>query len=258
MTSTRDRARPTPRTAFLGALLCASLASLTGCGLTGGTSVVEPAFAVAPTPGARLSADRLVMEPASAKLTAIGAYAWGKFDEDDRATLEESLQRMVRRINESRPATRPGYTTHVVLRSYQVAVSNSSGTALACVAWAMSGPDGGLLYHEQFYASKSATLSSTVGGLKEDVNEALLRRIGVTSAQLASGRSDSLPLRSEDTYLSFDEVRHDLPDRLQSVGMAFGPGHSFVWTQSGGVSWDFSRHPEGLDWPAYLAARRRP
>lgn len=245
------------RTATLLVLLCASLWALTGCGLAGGTSVVEPSFPVPPGPGAHLAADGLVMEPASARLTAIGAYAWGKFDEDDRATLEEGLRRMVRRINEARPSTQPGHTVHVVLRSYQVAVSNTSGTALACVAWAMSGPDGALLYHEQFYATKSATMSSTVGGLKEDVNEALLRRIGLTSAHLASGRHDGLPLRSEDTYLSFDEVRSELPDRLQSVGMLFGAGHSFVWTASGGVSWDFSRHPEGVDWPAHLASRPR-
>ena len=249
-------AMPAPmRSALLPALFAASLA-LTGCGLTGATSVVEPSFPVAPVAGARLAADALAMDPGSAKLTAIGAYAWGKFTDADRATLDESLQRMVQRLNTARPTQGATSTIHVMLRSYQVAVSNTAGTALACVAWAMTDERGEILHHEQFYATKSTVLSGTVGGLKERVNEALLERIGRNAAHLASGRRDGLPIAVADTHLSFAEVRGALPERLQAVGMAFTGPVTILWTHSGGVSWDFSRHPEGVDWPAYLASRR--
>src|SRR5437660_1801712 len=193
---------------------------LTGCGLTGATSTFSLRIPVAGTPPP-LAVGSVDLEPRAARLVNIGTYAWGRYDQADLDVLDASLRNTVSRT--SGPGTPP--RIHVVVRSFLITSSNTGGAMLSCVAWALTAPDGELILHEQLYATGTAHLNNTLGGLKNDVHKAIVRRIVETAVRVGQGPADNVrPADVENTYERFDEAQATLPKELTSVFFAGLPG----------------------------------
>lgn len=236
------------------------LALLPACGLAGGTS----AFVLDDLPAARAGAPAprvgwVDRDPAGAKLVAIGAYAWGKYSDADLDVLTRSLAGSLGRL--APPGAAGALDVYVVVRTFLIASSNSGGGILACIAWAATDPSGQLVYHEQFYASDSAHLNTTLGWLKDRVHKAIVRRIALTARAVAEGAGPVKPAAVERTFDAFEAASADLPTELTSTFITmfnFGVPYAFsIHSVSGNVSWDFAAKPELVNWPAVLAARKR-
>jgi hypothetical protein len=229
---------------------------LTGCGLTGATS--KQVVAIENPQGQRAALDvaGVDMDAGESRLTNVGSYAWGKYDADDLTTLRDSLK------ESAAPFTAAGgYRVHVRVRRVLVSHSNSEGLALACVSWALQAPDGKLLFHEQFYASRYVRLWGTLGGIKNDVHEGIVRRILGASVRIAaSGGRDQTPPSAAYTFSTFEDATRDLPTSLTSVyfGALMGGGYTIFYSSrtSGESNVAWAKKPDHFDWEAYLAKSR--
>ncbi len=129
---------------------------------------------------------------------------------------------------------------HLVIRGYFVAASNNAAGVLAVVDWCVADQDAHVLYQEVFYASHAARLVGTLGGEKDIVDQAIVRRVAETSLLLSSGAStNGLPRKVKDTYDQFNEAVAVLPSDFQSMGLV-GAGPSSA-AQSRHVV--YSEHP---------------
>jgi hypothetical protein len=226
-----------------------------GCGITGRTGVVKPNIEVPPPDGvaAIIRVDSITVERKATTLQNVGTYAWGTFDQNDLANLEESLVRMVDKINDARPVGEKEQTLYLILRSYQIATDNKSATVLACVAWAVTDHEQAILYHEQFYASSRASWIGTIGGVKNAAHEALLTRIGKSIALLSGGKIDELPVSVDGTHITIDDLKDDLPEDMHSI--LVDRDDSF-YSVSEDAKWDFKQHSTRIDWLTYIQSRK--
>jgi hypothetical protein len=235
-------------------LLLLLVSLTTGCALTGATSKQVVAIE-SPQGRAALEVAGVAMDAGESKLTNVGSYAWGKYDEDDVATLRDSLRDSAAPFHGA-----GGYRVHVRVRRVLVSHSNSEALTLACVAWALQSPDGKLVFHEQFYASRYVRLWGTLGGIKNDVHEGIVRRIlGAAVRIAASGGRDQTAPSAAHTFATFEEATRDLPSKLSShyFGALMGGGYTIYYSShlSGGSNVAWARKPEHFDWDAYLVKR---
>jgi hypothetical protein len=235
---------PSPRVVAI--LFSAALLG-TGCGLTGATSRFTVELPIKATQPIALAS--IELEPRAAQLTNIGSYAWGKYSADDLANLEGSLRDT---LKEASGTPEGGSHVHVVVRSYLVATSNTQGGVLSCVAWAYVDRDGRLLFHEQFYATGSAVMNKTLGGLKDEVHEAIVRRISETAVRLAAGSLENLPARADNTYDTFAEAEATVPKELTTIISSWGLVVGYHWTVSGQASYTKGQRENTIDWDARI------
>ena len=76
--------------------------------------------------------------------------------------------------------------------------------ATACAVWCATRPDGGILFQETFYATGQAYLVGTVGGVKNDVQGRIVKRIAQAAVDLSrtsTPRGDAI----EDTFSEFEK-----------------------------------------------------
>lgn len=239
----------------LGLLLLLLLAP--ACGITGSTST----FVVdvrAPNATGPIAVKSVELEPDQSKLVNVGTYAWGKYGAGDLDVLTRSMKQSAASLAGPSPLE-----VHVVLRRFLVATGGSDGIAIACVSWALAMPDGQLVFHEQFYASRHVNTFGTVGGIKDTVHEAIARRVLGRAAAIASapGTSGYERVRPEHTFDTYEESLKGLPSTLTGVSMRvvqLGDGYHYYSLQQGAsasaeLAW--VRKPDHLDWPARLAKR---
>lgn len=226
-----------------------SLVLLNGCGLTGSTSGfrVEVPRAAKSAP---LTLASVEIEPNQTRLVNVGSYAWGEYDGDDLAVLRSSMAESLEPLKPTPGAA--SHRVHVVVRRFLVSHSNSEGLALACVAWALSAPDGSIAFHEQFYASRYVRLWGTVGGIKNSVHEGIANRVLRTAARVAAG--EARPAQPpEYTFDTYEAATNGLPGELTShfSSLVLGGGYSYSVFGASGVEW--ARRPEHFDWTSRLA-----
>ena len=240
-----------------------------GCGTTGGTST----FVLHLTqPGAaplakQLSVASVIMEENAPALVTAGVFDWGRFDTNDLAHIAQSLGDTVALLPSPRGEPKR-LQLHVVVRKYAVAVSNTSGAVLACIAWAVTESGGELIHEEEFYCAKKVYLVGTLGLLKDAANKAMVRRIAERSALLATQKPavDVREVLVRGTYDSVEEAAAHLPKRVVSLGH---PGITAVGGPVGlvglalpsaasEVGWNSFQPASEFDWTQYLAGQSKP
>ncbi|MCH9680672.1 MAG: hypothetical protein K0V04_04490 [Deltaproteobacteria bacterium] len=222
---------------------------LTACGLFGGTRPQAVEFASPDSASsAAVSVASIELESGHTRLANVGTFAIGEYGTKDLDVLQQSFA-------ESMPAQAgaSGHQVHVVVRRFLVSHSNNAGLAVACVAWALTDPDGALVFHEQFYASDSARIWGTIGKLKDHVHEGIVRRVlGSARAIAAGGERQSAPY----TYDDYESATAQLPHSLRSVYLnaaMLGGGYALrISTVSGNSELGWARESDHLDWEAQL------
>lgn len=158
------------------------------------------------------------MEPGAAKVVSVGTYKVGKYRTRDLRVLEKMLARTV----PIHAAREESFRVHLVVRSFLVVHSNNKGAGITCIAWALTNPEGELAYEEQFYASRSSPPLS-IGGIKNRIHQAIVKRVHDRTQDLAAGRPISLP--PEDTYDDFARAASRVPTRFRSEGPTIFGGY---------------------------------
>lgn len=222
---------------------------MAGCGMTGKTlqTVVRPQDF-----GGKSSISRFVrlkhlsVEPNGTSLISVGAYPWGEYSEDDRQTLESSINASLNNLQLAENPKTPELNLHIKIRRHLVAFSNNAGAVLACVAWcATVGNE--IIYSEQFYASAGGTLR-TVGSMKDEVHRGIIKRLLSSAVILANeGQlSDKLPSIVDATYLKFTDAIAPLPVSLTGTPP---PGYIYVHgNPKQQVPWSWGEPSEEIDW----------
>ena len=210
-----------PRRSVFIALMLLVCAGLPACGTMGRTSsfVLTLDLPKGQKAGSDIHTASAAMDANAAHLTVVKVRPWRKFGLDDLRNLEHSLRDTIapHLLAPSR-ATESRLDIHRVIRRYVVGVSNSGGAVLACVAWAATA-NRTLIYEEQFYASDAGYLIGTIGGLKDSVHEAIVRRIATTSLALAAdpAAAHPRPTTFDKTSTSLDEAVARLPRVIEIV-----------------------------------------
>jgi len=190
------------------------------------------------------------LEPGQTRLENVGTYAIGEYGSKDLATLDEMVRSSVPPSGDRRP-----FGLHVVVRRFLVAHSNNTGLAIACVGWALTDPDGKLLFHEQFYASDAVSNFGTVGGIKNHVHQGITRHLLSQSSRVAAGEEPG-PVNGEYVYPTYEAAAAKLPSSLTSVHISigtFGAGYSFAMTTYTGDSGrEWAKEPTHIDWLSRL------
>ncbi|MBN2145012.1 MAG: hypothetical protein JW774_10345 [Candidatus Aureabacteria bacterium] len=237
-----------------------SLVFITGCAVTGSTSsfVLKPGAAMADSRAAKINVSSVELEKDASRLENVGVFSWGKYDSKDVGIFSKSLKdSMAGAQSAQKIEAGKILNVYVIIRTFMVASSNTGGAALACVAWAAADTDNNLIYHEQFYASDSVKLIGTLGGLKNGLNKAIARRIVETSLKLADlDRTQAVEEQPfEKTYGSFDKATERLPKQMTSMyqnNFVFGNPYHVTATLSSGIAWNWSEHPDNVNWEEYL------
>lgn len=201
----------------------------------------------------------------AAAFMAVGqTRPWGRFDVDDLANVEHSLRDTVAAHGPKAGGTlKSRLDIHFVVRRYAVAVSNTGGAVLAIVAWAVTSPDGKVIFQEQFYASGSLYLVGTIGGLKDSVNSDIVRRIARKSVSLAAEglQPDSRSPQMDKTAATFEEAARRLPKTMVFMGDAGLMASSITALTIIGaaiprdvksIRWESVRSSNEFDWDGYL------
>lgn len=245
---------------------------LAGCGTTGTTS----RFALDLDPAAPKQTEVAIhvapasMAPDASRLYAIAVKEWGRFNAADLANLEQSLAATISSWQSGKPgATHAQLDIHLQVRRYLVGISNTAGAVLACVTWAAVDPSGQIVFQEQFYAPGSVAYVGTIGGVKDVVHKAIVRRVATTSLYLAAdpARTRARPVEFEGTYRALEDAISELPEVMKSMGNAaamahpnpaVGMGGLFAVAATGAPPWEAARPPADFDWPAHLQLAAQP
>ncbi len=199
-------------------LLVALCVAIAGCGTTGATKTFVLPIDSAATSSLEhpLKLGSFAVAEDANFVIAAGTYEWGTLDAADQHKFESSVQATLDTIDwQFADEAAPIWEIHVFLRRHIIAHDNNSAGLLVCVSWALASASGTVVYEEQFYATNSAFLVGTLGGVKNSVNRAVVRRIIESSLRLAS----SEPLSSTSikyTYDTIAEAANTLPAQYQS------------------------------------------
>lgn len=251
----------TQRPALRAVLVLFACATLSACGIAGGTSrfVLPLDLGQRPKVTSEIHVASAGMDANPAYLNAVNVFRWGKFDAGDLRNLEESLRDTItRHLPTTSRSTESRLDIHLVIRRYVVSVSNTAGAVLACVAWAATSSQGTLIFEEQFYASHAAYFVGTIGLIKDEVHRAIVGRIATTALTLASDptAASARPTTFENTSTSLNEAASRLPRTMVSMGVPMPSPIALVGllTPSGvsTVQWEVAKPSEKFDWKGYL------
>jgi len=232
-----------------------------GCGVTGRT---KPFTLLLPTPvNANQMKDIKIgsveLGEDSTRLVSVGTIPWGKFSSQDLVVFDKSLRNTISKatLNPNRQSD-SALQLYIIVRRYLTATSNNKVTVLACIAWCATDQNGKIVYHEQFYASKSSGFVGTVGSVKNSVNKSIVSRIAQTAINIASLTDEAAiePVLTEDTFNSFEEAAKGVPGELASYySGSFDLGSAyyfyFGWAK-GRTNLDWAEQSHHINWNTYL------
>lgn len=233
-----------------------TLALLTGCGITGGTSprkvMLNPSLGAAML-NQPVHIGNVVARSDAGVNQAIGAYNWGKFEDADVATLRKTLELSL----PSSPSSST-HTVHVVAQHFGLAYTNNRVTCLGIFDWCVT--DGTkILSNERFYSAYDSGDkifgTETLGMAKNRVLHAAAARI----AERSLAAANALPHPSA-PHLTFDDpesANATMPLHLKAVGSPGLVAAAVQQTMLGGMEADIHLFPEHIppqiDWPTLLA-----
>jgi hypothetical protein len=191
---------------------------LSACGTTGETSRTTVTLENIP-PSSELRQTNVASVESDfdgIRLVNVGVQPWGKFDANDMANLEGSLNDTLKAVTKGHLSADQGMiSVHLVIRKYIVATSNNAGAVWAGVDWCVADRDNRILFQETFYATSSARLIGTVGGVKDAVNRAIVKRIAQSTIALAANSRPGA-VKVSGTYSTFEEAAATMPQTLYS------------------------------------------
>lgn len=184
------------------------------------------------------------------ELDSVGTYHVGKLDQDEIADIRKSLTKTLENVSwQDAAAGRPTLDVHIMFTRYYVAHSNNDGAIVACVDWALANGGHDIAYAERFFTSIQADDVkglNTLGGVKNMLNAAVVRRVTDRSLAYSAGTPDPASIAVPHTYSTIEEAAAPLPQRLTSLlGLPALSTKSVHWTE------DASSAP--FDWNKYLA-----
>lgn len=149
-------------------------------------------------------------------LINVGVKPWGKFDDNDQANIEASLKDTLAAATQGHsPIDERTINIHLVIQKYIVAISNNAAYIWAGVGWCVADTNNRVLFQETFYATSTGHLVVTTGGVKDDVNRAIVKRIAEFTVRLAAN-SQPEAINVPDTYSTFVEAAATMPETLRS------------------------------------------
>ncbi len=187
------------------------------------------------------------------KQVAVASYAIGNFNEKDASSLEKSLDNTIMTFNDDRPTQQ--LNLQVMVRNYLLSASNSEGSILACIAWAMLDHEG-VVYEEQFYVSQYFSMVP-LGKAKTQIHRHIVDRIGQVSRLVVQDQADQIAqVEVAHIHFDYDEATATLPTTLTSyfTPVFFGPGYMIFSssTVAGGTTVSQNREDQKMDWAPYV------
>jgi hypothetical protein len=238
-----------------------------GCGLTGKTTRVTLRFdnVVISPQIAAIKVASVKIEAGGIHLQNIDVFPWGAFSDDDLEVLEGSLRDTISAIQPDRESSseREIYL-YVTVRRYFVVSSNHSVGVLAAVSWQAADSDSKPIFQELFYAadvySGSFPLFRTLGGIKNTVNEIIMRRIIGKSITIATprGYTNNMTLSTKGTFNTYADAIINLPPEITSTVCRYYSSNKYgsycaQWTSEiHTIEWHWAQVPEDIDWEEFL------
>ncbi len=239
---------------------CVGLISLTGCGITGGTSArkmpLNPTLATASLSHSVAVAD-VSMRAEGAVNHAIGVINMGKFNEDDIATLRSTLERSLP------PSVTPSHAVHVMVQHFGLTFTNNRVACLAIIDWC-STQNHTVVTSERFYAAYDSSEMflgvETLGMAKNRI----LRATAVRIAERALAAANNLQ-KPPAPPLTFDDPAAANATLPQNMTAAAAPGLVAVAVQQtmlggldGATRLLLGTLPPPTDWAQQLQALPKP
>ena len=243
-------------TRIISSITVGVLALLTGCGITGDTTarkvMLNPSLGVA-TLTRTVRIGTVTAGPNAGVNQAIGANDWGKFDDDDIATLRATLEQSIP------PAPSPSApTVHVVVPHFGLSYTNTRVACLGIFDWCVT--DGTrILAGERFYAAYDSgdklIGTMTLGMAKNRVLHAVAERIAERS--LAGANTRPLPPAPPLTFDNLESANATLPARMKADDSPSPEADAVRPTEPGRLDTPTHLLPEPIppptDWPTILA-----
>lgn len=241
---------------ILSCITLSALALLTGCGITGNTTAskvtLNPALGAA-TLNRTVLIGTVTARPGAGVNQAIDANDWGKFGDDDVATLRATL-------SQSSPSTPSpsAHTVHVVVTHFALSYTNNRVAGLGIFDWCVT--DGTkLLASERFYAAydsgEKLLGTTTLGRAKNRILHAAAARIIERSLAVANTRP-----RPPAPPLTFDDLasaKATLPTRMKADDSPSPEADAVRPAALGGLDTPTHLLPEPIppqtDWPTLLS-----
>ncbi len=226
-------------------LAVVGLSLLTACGTFGRTRPVSVSPPTAPT---SVAVGKLGFDARNVDMQGVGTFEFGEFSARDLASLQKSLERSLG------GGPTGDLTVHVYVRSHLIQASNNAGVALSCVAWALTEPDGTVVFEEQVYVGSEGHLIMTLGHLKERVHLGLVTRItDVTGALASGGTVETLPEPPPGVSHNPADAARGMPQMLQSHYIFTLGGHLYTGHSAAAVVDPSSGTPrDAFDWTGFL------
>jgi hypothetical protein len=233
--------------------ICTGLVSLTGCGVTGGTSSRKLTLnttltAVPLAHGVKVG--EVSARPNAGVNRAIGAYNFGRFDDSDLNTLRQTLERTLP------DSTAPTHTVHVLVQHFGLTFTNNRGACLAIIDWCVV-QNGVVAARERFYAAYDTgdkiLGTETMGMSKNRVLHAAARRIAERALATANGLD--LPPAPPLTFDDPQSANAQMPVSMDAAGSGL-IGTAVQQTMLGSLSNATRLLPDDplppADWPSIL------
>jgi hypothetical protein len=107
-----------------------------------------------------------------------------------------------------------------LIRKYVIGVSDNQAVVWARVDWCAADEAKQVLFSEAFYATATVHLIGSLGGVKDRVNQAAVKRIAQNALMLAANAKPAEgPVAG--TYLDFDAATASIPNMLETWGLPF-------------------------------------
>lgn len=193
------------------------------------------------------------LEPGAGKATGIDALGSGRYRYDDKDLAV--FQQMLDETNPMPGSPDDSLRIHVVVRRYLVVYHESEAAGIACVEWALTTPQGQLLFNEMVYAA-DYTDRKGVNGIKNPMNQGLTKRVHSAAQAVASGLAPGVP--PTPVYEDYESAAAAIPDALgPTLVISFQRGGVQRGVEyAGETGEEFARCDDSVDWYQRLGIPR--
>lgn len=208
-------------------LLISSIILINSCGTLGGTKVFTVRQDIPQKVDISFKLKEIELEDDGSKTVSVGAYKFSGYDNSTATNLKKSIENSIKKIKA--PRNNANIDLYITIRKYYIVASNNAGAGLICVSWALANNDN-LIFNDQFYVSNKAVLTKTVGRIKNEMHESIIRRILTYSVLAINSPINSMIKRPviNNTYDNFNDAIKVLPETFESMGI-FNRDENWQW-----------------------------